>query len=282
MSTVGAIDHPVMPGTVVDCTSCHNAGAATLAAVPFPSGATVSTFGKSAVCAVCHQGRASTATVQAATSGMDEDTVSADLGFINVHYAPSAATGMGTVVKAGFEYPDKVYKGEFAHVPDFKNCTDCHRPHSLQVSFEGCTTCHKTAEEFAAIRISPVDFDGDGDTTEGIANPIATLHARLDEAIRLYASEVAQAPVVYSSAAFPYFFNDGNADGVASEDEAAFPNRYQSWTPRLLKAAYNYQLVAKETAIYTHNPHYALQLLYDSLEDLSAQVDVDMTGLARP
>ncbi|MBT8413462.1 MAG: polyheme membrane-associated cytochrome C, partial [Boseongicola sp.] len=132
------------------------------------------------------------------------------------------------------------------------------------------------------IRISPMDFDGDGVTTNGISVPIAALHARLEDAIELYATEIVEAPVVYSSHAYPYFFADTNADGEATDDEAIYPNRYQNWTPRLLKAAYNYQLVAKDGAIYTHNPHYALQLLYDSLESLSESVEVDMTGLIRP
>ena len=65
--------------------------------------------------------------------------------------------------------------------------------------------------------------------------------------------------MVYASAAYPYFFVDKDGDGAVSEGEAAYPNRYQSWTPRLVKAAYNYQLVAKEPAIFAHNPHYALQ-----------------------
>ncbi|MBT8409128.1 MAG: polyheme membrane-associated cytochrome C [Alphaproteobacteria bacterium] len=282
MSTPGAIEHPILPGTSVDCTVCHNSAASSLSAVPFPAGVSVDAFGSSTICAVCHQGRASTATVETATAGLEDDAVAGDLSFINVHYAPSASTIMGGIAQGGFEYPGKTYKGQFTHVADFGTCTDCHNPHSLEVSLETCTACHKTADSFTSIRISPADFDGDGDTAEGIADPIATLHARLGEAIRLYAREVAETSVVYSSAAYPYFFIDGDDDGMASEAEAAFPNRYQSWTPRLLKAAYNYQLVAKETAIYTHNPHYALQLLYDSIESLSQRVEIDMAGLVRP
>ena len=97
-----------------------------------------------------------------------------------------------------------------------------------------------------------------------------------------YASEVAGVPVVYASGAFPYFFTDSDGDGAVTEGEAVFPNRYHNWTPRLLKAAYNYQLVAKEPAIYAHNPQYALQLLYDSLDSLSLQIEVDISGLTRP
>jgi hypothetical protein len=118
--------------------------------------------------------------------------------------------------------------------------------------------------------------------TEGISAEISTLHEKLGEAIRLYASEVTGKPVAYDAHAYPYFFNDLNGDGMADSDEAKFPNRYNSWTPRLLRAAYNYQFLAKEPGAYSHNPRYAIQLAYDSLEDLSSKAAVDMAGMSRP
>jgi hypothetical protein len=60
------------------------------------------------------------------------------------------------------------------------------------------------------------------------------------------------------------------------------PNRYQSWTPRLLQAAYNYQVAKKDPGGYVHNPAYLLQLLHDSLESLSERVEIDMGRLRRP
>lgn len=282
MMTPSIIEMPVHLGTSVDCATCHNSAAADLVSVPFPSGVSVDTFGPSAVCTVCHQGRASTQTVETAVSGLEDDVISGDLSFINVHYAPSAASLMGSVVQGGFEYPVKVYKGQFTHVPDQNTCVGCHQPHSLEVRLEGCTSCHQGVGQLADIRISPIDFDGDGDVAEGIAGPIKALHDQLEIAIRTYGAQVAGTAIAYEIHTYPYFFIDGDGDGTASEAEAAFPNRYQSWTPRLLKAAYNYQLVAKDTGIYAHNPHYALQLLYDSLENLSEQIDVDMSGLVRP
>ncbi len=283
MATPGAIDHPVVLGNLVDCAACHGAAATALASVPFPSGVNVENPGTSAMCMVCHQGRASTATVATATDGLEDDVVSADLNFINIHYAAAAATQMGSVTRSGYQYDGKEYKGQFTHVPDFAQCTDCHRPHSTNtVALENCTQCHKDAASFDAIRISPADFDGDGNTAEGIGDPIADLHARLYAAIQSYASTIAGTPVVYAPASYPYFFVDGDANGEVSDGEAAYPNRYQSWTPRLLKAAYNYQVIAKDKGIYTHNPHYALQLLFDSLEDMGTRIEVDLAGLTRP
>lgn len=282
MSTTGVIDHPVGLGTTVDCVACHSRAATDLTAVPFPSGAVVEGFGASAVCTVCHQGRASMLSVTNAVGAREDDVIDGDLSFINVHYAPAAASLMGGVVQGGYEYSGKIYKGQFTHVPGFDTCAGCHQPHALEVQLDNCTGCHQGVSQFEDIRISPTDFDGDGDTREGIADPINNMHEQLVSAMQLYAEDVLQAPIAYNAAVYPYFFADTDIDGTASAEEAVFPNRYQSWTPRLLKAAYNYQLIEKDGGIYAHNPHYALQLLFDSIEDLSSQVSVDMTALNRP
>ena len=80
----------------------------------------------------------------------------------------------------------------------------------------------------------------------------------------------------------PYFFVDANGNGVADNDETQMSNRYNAWTPRLLKAAYNYQFVSKDPGAYAHNPTYTLQLLYNSLSDLGARVPVDLGRAQRP
>jgi hypothetical protein len=86
---------------------------------------------------------------------------------------------------------------------------------------------------------------------------------------------------VYSDAN-PYFFIDSNGNRIADGEEVRMPNKYDAWTPRLLKAAYNYQFVSKDPGAYAHNPTYALQLLYDSLSDLGARVPVDLSRAKRP
>jgi len=281
-STVGIIDHPVPLGMVVECATCHGGTAQALRNVVFPSGAEAD-MGNSAICATCHQGRASSDSVTAAVAGTEDDVVSGDLSFINVHYKAAAATQMGDLARGGYQYEGKNYTGLFKHVPDLDSCTSCHNPHSTEpVAVSICTTCHKGVADFGAIRTTAIDVDGDGDITEGISSEIAALHDILGDAIRRYAAEMAQAPVVYDSHAYPYFFADTDGDGAVTDGEAVYPNRYQSWTPRMLKAAYNYQYVAKDTGAYAHNPHYAIQLLHDSLESLGEAVDVDMTGFARP
>lgn len=281
-ATVGVIDHPVPLGSVVECATCHSESAQALQSVVFPSGATAE-FGKSAICATCHQGRASSDSVTAAVAETEDDMVPGDLSFINIHYKAAAATQMGDLARGGYQYVGKSYAGPFKHVPELDSCIGCHAPHSTEpVAIAACATCHEGATEYSAIRTTTLDTDGDGDTAEGIGSEIASLHERLWSAIATYAAEVAQAPVVYDSQAYPYFFADTDDDGRLTAGEAVFPNRYQGWTPRMLKAAYNYQYVAKDTGAHAHNPHYAIQLLYDSLENLSEAIDVDMSGLARP
>mgnify|MGYP000612553564 FL=1 len=47
----------------------------------------------------------------------------------------------------------------------------------------------------------------------------------------------------------------------------------------MLKAAYNWKFVGSDAGIHVHNPHYALELLYDSIENLAAPLGVDFAAL---
>ena len=58
---------------------------------------------------------------------------------------------------------------------------------------------------------------------------------------------------------------------------------YTTFSPRLLKAAYNYQYSQKDPGLFAHNLAYGAQILYDSMEDLKAGgAKVDLTGMTRP
>ncbi len=277
-----SVEHPGTINTVIGCASCHVTEAETLDAVPFPSGVTIGGLGASATCTMCHQGRASTDRVLSATEGMDLDAVSPDLGFINVHYGVAAAVMHGSEVRGGFQYPDLAYAGRFAHVPSAGTCVACHEPHTTEVETEGCIACHEGVNDITAIRTRHADFDGDGDASGGIREEIEGLHAILGAAIADYGREVAGTPIGYAPGRFPYFFNDSDGDGTIGPEEAAFSNRYADWTPRLLMAAYNYQVVAKDGGAWVHHPTYAIQLLHDSIVSLAERVDVEIGGLARP
>jgi hypothetical protein len=280
-SEFGIVDQPAEIGTVVTCEACHNSVTPGLTSVVFPSGAEIAGLGAEARCMQCHQGRASTETVNQgiADAGLgegDEDVVSEDVGFTNIHYFAAAATQYGTLAMGGYEYDGKAYDAKFDHVAPYNTCVSCHDPHSLEVEFEECAACHtnlEDAEDLLDIRMagSLVDYDGDGNMDEGVYYEIETLREMLYSAMQAYGSEVSGVPIAYSETSYPYFFTDLDGDGVIGDDDGS----YNAWTPRLAKAAYNYQVSLKDPGRYAHGGKYVIQLLYDSIEDLN-------NGLSEP
>ena len=93
------------------------------------------------------------------------------------------------------------------------------------------------------------------------------MHEMLYTALQDYAAD-ASAAIVYESHSYPYFFLDTDGDGEPGPGEAIYPNQYTGWTPRLLRAAYNYQYVAKDTGAFAHNPNYIVQVWASKLDDV--------------
>ncbi|MEZ4736095.1 MAG: hypothetical protein R3E79_54095, partial [Caldilineaceae bacterium] len=210
----------------------------------------------------------------------EADTVSESLRFLNIHYFAAGATRFGTEAKGAYEYEGKEYAGFFDH-SDANSCTDCHGAHSLQVDWESCTECHEEVEakeDIFAIRYYFDDWDGDGDDEEGVSDEITTMLDELYVAMQGYATDTVGTGIVYESHSHPYYFIDTNGNGEADPDEVNGDNRYNTWTPRLLRAAYNYQYVQKDPGAFAHNSAYILQILYDSLEDVGA----DVSDMMRP
>lgn len=284
-STAGKIDRPAPIGTVITCVACHNNKTVGLTSVVFPSGKKAEKQGGSAICMTCHQGVESVVSVNAKLKGIADDTIEPKLAFINVHYAAAGAMLFGNGAAAGYEYPGKTYAGRFAHKEPYVTCTNCHATHTLAVKVDDCAACHKEVTNKASlhtIRVGKADRDGNGNANEGVAQEIEQLRGKLLATIMDYAKTVSAKPVLYDSHAYPYFFNDKNGNGEVDKGEAIFPNRYLSWTPRLMKAAYNYQFVTKDPGAYAHNGPYAIELLQDSLADLGAKVKVDVGKAVRP
>ena len=274
------------PSNSLACTTCHeNLGTWDLRTsneVTFPSGAVLS-FGEDEpanLCINCHQGRESTSTVNAAIARADvgDDVVSDALGFRNIHYFAAGATLFGNEAQGAYQYIGKEYSGQNKHTRRFDTCVDCHNEHSLEVRYEECGDCHEaleenpTPEDVFKIRLDedydPVDYDGDGNVEEPINDEITSLRDALLVAIQAYASDTIGTPIGYNGNAYPYFFIDGNNDGVISADEATSEFRYATWTPRLVRAAFNYQYALKDPGAFAHNPDYVLEILYDSIEDI--------------
>jgi hypothetical protein len=279
------VSEPIANG--FQCRTCHSDLSTfaiyEVAEVEFPSGAVINSENPSTnLCMNCHQGRSSTADVDEAVEGLADDAVAEDLGFINIHYFAAGATRYGTEVQGAYEFAGNEYEGYFSHISDYSGCTDCHSTHQLEVKAAECGDCHdgvETAEDLETIRETGTDFDGDGDTDEGLAMEIDTMREVLYDAMLEYAAGTTGAEnIVYDSHSYPYFFLDTNANGEPDPDEAAYPNRYNTWTPTLLRAAFNYQYAAKDPGAFAHNGLYVIQVLYDSIEAVGG----DVSGMTRP
>jgi hypothetical protein len=289
-SEAGVVDQAAPLGSTVECVACHNDVTLTKDSVVMPSGIELTGLGDESRCMECHQGRQSKVSVDAAieTAGVEEDVVSPDLGFLNIHYYAAAASKYGTLAKGGYEYDGLTYDGNFMHVEEYDTCIECHDSHTLELDIEGCAECHDGAasvEDIRNVRMagSVKDYDGDGDVEEGVYFELAGLQELLYGAIQAYASEVAGTAIAYDSQSHPYFFIDTDGSGVAEEAEVNGDNRFASWTPRLLKAAYNYQTSIKDPGAYVHGGKYHIQLLHDSIASLNEAIGepVDMSAASR-
>jgi len=298
-SEVGKVDAAVPVGETVNCNACHNPAATALTEVTFPSAVVVTGLGDEARCMVCHQGRASSVQVNdqitkfnatdldAVVPPMTDGGNEVRFGFINIHYFPAAATLYGGKVMGGYQYEGKVYDSKNDHVVGYDTCIGCHNPHTLQVKVEECAVCHEgvtSTEDLKNVRMvsSAPDYDGDGNTDEGMFFEIEGLQEGLYGAIQAYAKDVVGTGIVYDVAAYPYFFVDADGDGQADQGDQGSIG-YNTWTPRLLKAAYNYQLSQKDPGKHAHGNKYIVQLLFDSIEDLNAGLPkpVDMSAMHR-
>jgi len=262
---------PALENMGIECVACHNQPVAAKTSVVMPSGIELTDLGSEARCMECHQGRHSLTSLNASiaeaadvedAAEVDPDVVYEDLGFSNIHYYPAAATKYGTLAKGGGEYPGKSYDENFAHVDGFDTCIECHSSHTLEVRGESCAQCHEEGD-YQDYRMlgSAVDYDGDGDIEEGVYYEITTLAEILLAEIQAYASTQPDLVDITYLGHYPYW-------GTANEGEELL------WTPRLARAAYNYQLAVKDPGNFAHGGKYIIQLLYDSIEDLGGDVSM--------
>jgi hypothetical protein len=133
------------------------------------------------------------------------------------------------------------------------------------VEYEYCAECHKevdSAEALYGIRLSEIDYDGDGDAAEGIKGEIDTLIEALYAAMQAYTEGIEGVDmIVYNPARYPYYFNDADAS-------------YATFTPELLRAAYNYQYLQKDPGAFAHNPLYVIQFSIDSIEEMGGDISI--------
>jgi hypothetical protein len=284
----GVVGQPVANGFA--CTTCHDSAAGfparyAVVNVPFPSGVSL-TFSTEKddqgnlkpvdanLCLECHQGRESTVTVNNALAAFtDADKADPTIRFRNIHYFAAGATLFGDDAKGAYEYDGQTYVGYNVTHP-LNKCTDCHDVHALNVKVDACKGCHGDFKSLEDIRFASdtTDWNGNGDTKEGVSKEIDTFRTALYAAIQKYAETKAGTPIVYDAASYPYFFVDKNKDGKPDADDQGASIAYNAWTPRLLKAGFNYQYSIKDPGAFAHNPKFVLQFLYDSTKDLGGDV----------
>jgi predicted CXXCH cytochrome family protein len=289
-SQVMAVDRPAAVESVITCAVCHSEKADALTLVKFPSGIEMDFHQGDALCATCHSGLASGLDVDSVIAEYGDDEIIPDASFVTPHYAFAAATLLGGEAQGGYEYPQKAYVNRFEHAEGVRTCTDCHDPHTLHMNespvnkdADLCSACHSNVTGFADYRdifVDGVDYDNDGEV-EGMYHEIRGLRDILMTAMQQYSEEITGSGLGWADQ-FPYLFIDTNKDRVLSEDEAQFSNAFTAFTPRLLRAAFNYQFSLKEPAGYVHNGKYIVQLLNDSIKDISSGSGFSIGALIRP
>lgn len=292
-ATTGKNKEVAVPGGVITCTTCHNETVSVMTSVTFPSGKVISNLGPEARCLNCHQGRQSKASVDGfleVTVGPEAapDVVSTDLTFQNVHYFTAGATMLAAQAAGGYEYEGQSYDQKFTHIENLDTCLGCHDNHSLEIKIFKCAECHENASSVDDLKNTRMlgsmeDYDGDNNRAEGIFYEIEGLQELLYTAIQAYAIEFSDSAIVYAADSYPYFFIDTNKDGDSSEKEIEVANAFINWTPRLIKATFNYHFSIKDPGAFAHNAKYMIELLYDSTMDINTVLTnpVDMSRAHR-
>ena len=289
-SEAGKVDQPGKINDPISCTACHSDEAHALDSVTLPSGVELSGTARNSVCMTCHSGLTAGSAIDNANADKDQDTPIPDSSMVTPHYYHAASVNQGADGAMGYQYEGKEYVGAFKHATGVETCTSCHDPHSLHIQAVPnsdanlCSTCHSNVSgwaDYKKVTMSNTDYDGDG-VVESAYDEIEGLKAILRDAMNKYSIAITGNGFGFKLDSYPYAFIDTNQDGEIDESEGIFPNQYTTFRPRLLKAVFNFMFVEKEPAAYVHNADYALQLLFDSIDDLSQVSGVTTEGLTRP
>lgn len=265
------------------------------------------TLGNSAICIFCHQGRESGLSLFKNKLAAGRTITGS---FFNPHYLGTAAMLWGA---NGYEYAGKSYSFNTAH--QGANCTTCHMAnptaddlaggHTWERNVATCNTssCHAGFGPIPAVAGSVTpdlstyratfdtnNYSGDANgATQGIADAIRSLQQKL---IALLAAQTT--PIFYNDLKYPYFFFDAanTINFGTGKDAAGNPLPANVWTPAQLKAAFNLSFVVKglpssptsqanvpNGSAAAHDYKYCIQLLQDSLQDLSG---APVPGAFRP
>ena len=167
-------------------------------------------------------------------------------------------------------------------------CTDSHDPHSYSreiptAAWPVIARRRHGATSACGTAISTPTAN----TSGGIHAEIMGLHAQLyirDPGLCGGVAGHAHRPM---PARHPYFFTEcgwhGEGENIPQMVDATMPTGNASWTPRLLKAAYNYQVATKDLRWFrAQSGLYACSFLpRPASRGLSAEVDIDMSAMQR-
>jgi hypothetical protein len=197
--------------------------------------------------------------------------------FHSMHYLAAGAMLYG---EKGYEYDGNTYAGEHIHAS--VGCLKCHMaddPVSSDVGGHTFHVAHGDTQATTYCKGCHPDMTTLDDPWNAGAPTVATaISAMLDSL---------EAAVL----AF-----DHPADGNTAADIVSSYGRYpykaatdQAWSPPAAAAAFNLYYVKKEPGAYAHNYSYAVQLLYDSYQDLLLEhnsgappLPPAMTSVSRP
>jgi hypothetical protein len=302
LSTVAgpAKDPNRTPGQM-HCNTCHNSttdahfGSWADKKV-FVRNVTLTLDGVTALCAQCHDGaRPQYNAAQLdwvlglpsnAAVGADQQLVASN-ATVRAHYLPAAATMYGKEVGNWSQYSGMNYTGRNPHGGKAQ-CTFCHDAHDGTLPADGtgalqvggkCGVCHfeGTARITTMAKLEEVrqygfegDIDGNG-AAESLQVEIAGLQATLYTAIQTYADKVVGTKICNIIPAAGTTNPDNKLyvwDG--STPCATTMTAYNKYTPRLLKAAYNFLMSQNDFGSWAHNPRYAIEVLFDTITDLNA------------
>ncbi len=224
--------------------------------------------GKSAtLCGQCHQGRTyegnvDTSIAKSATP-TKPDVISDKITVVNPHYRAAFAAIKASKSQIGYNYDSVLVPHADSTHPGGTDCASCHNQHSTAVDIgrngKSCQPCHQ--------------FTSTSDV-EALNAVIPSLEAELLSTIKAYAADdtttdadgntKAKACIAYDDATYPYWLKDSDCDGNADDPAAT----YASFTPRLIKACYNYTVSKKDPGGFAHNGGYIASLLTASTVDL--------------
>ena len=107
-----------------------------------------------------------------------------------------------------------------------------------------------------------IDYDGDGNTSEGIYDELVGLR---DKLLARRSASTARSTARRSatpSTAYPVLVRRRRRRRQpARPAEAVAANAFKSWTARLVRATYNFQLARKDPGAFAHNAKYVIELL---------------------